>query len=151
MHQKLLQRHGSFVWDQMTPESTKKFIDHYSIISAEEGIHRQEVMEADRLASEAAKLLEDTNIVENTSSSPVQNVQLDSQHNQELQKDSMKVSCSEPNSQEESVKKVLSRKGSNSDDNKAEENTDVKNSDVVKSDNVQQETNDENKTDLKKD
>lgn len=59
-------RHGSFVWDQMSKEKTNQFINHYSVISPEEGVHRQEVMEANRLANEAAKLLEDTNIVDAT-------------------------------------------------------------------------------------
>lgn len=58
------QRHGSFVWDPMSADATKKFINHYSVISVEEGARRQEVMEADRLANEAAKLLEDTNVCE---------------------------------------------------------------------------------------
>ena len=60
------QRHGSFVWDQMSKERTNQFINHYSVITPEEGVHRQEVMEANRLANEAAKLLEDTNIVDTT-------------------------------------------------------------------------------------
>lgn len=48
----------------MPKETAKRFIDHYSIISAEEGARRQEAVEAEKLATEAAKLLEDTNIVE---------------------------------------------------------------------------------------
>lgn len=48
----------------MSKETAKRFIDHYSVISAEEGARRQEAVEAEKLATEAAKLLEDTNIVE---------------------------------------------------------------------------------------
>lgn len=57
-------RHGSFVWDPMPAETTKKFINHYSVISAEEGARRQENIEADKLATEAANLLEGTNFEE---------------------------------------------------------------------------------------
>jgi len=60
----LFQRHGAFVWDRMPADDTKKFINQYSVISAEEGIRRQEVMEADRLANIAANLLEDSTYVE---------------------------------------------------------------------------------------
>ncbi|KAL4238191.1 hypothetical protein ACF0H5_002903 [Mactra antiquata] len=116
-------RHGSFVWDQMTPENTKKFIDHYSIITAEEGASRQQAMEADKLATEAAKLLEGTDIKETSScnqpkpcsadkksSSP--DIKPSSPLNTETQKKSEKTSCSPKNSPAQSPKKASSRKGS---------------------------------------
>lgn len=53
-------RHGSFVWDQMSQEKTNKFIQHYSVITPEEGLMRQEQLEADKLATAAAKMLEET-------------------------------------------------------------------------------------------
>lgn len=48
----------------MPADATKKFINHYSVISAEEGARRQEAIEADKLASEAARLLEATNFTD---------------------------------------------------------------------------------------
>ncbi|XP_052768906.1 uncharacterized protein LOC128209095 isoform X2 [Mya arenaria] len=53
-------RHGSFVWDQMSSEATKNFVDKYRVISAEEGARRQQISEAENLANEAANLLEST-------------------------------------------------------------------------------------------
>lgn len=51
-------RQGSFVWNQMTPDASKKFIDHYKIISAEEGIVRQQQMEIEKNANNSTLLTE---------------------------------------------------------------------------------------------
>lgn len=54
-------RHGTFVWDQLPPEKTKQFIERYGqyhVITPEQGVMRQEQMEAERLARKTAQLLE---------------------------------------------------------------------------------------------
>lgn len=122
-------RHGSFVWDQMTKENTKKFIDHYSVITPEEGVHRQEAMEAEKLANEAAKLLEDAHFGEPAPA----DVQFVPEENKEHVVLSNKVSAensgpaspknsgSKKNSRQSSPKKVSSKKASASNGNNENE------------------------------
>lgn len=134
-------RHGSFVWDPMSKESTKKFIDHYSVISPEEGVRRQELLEADKLASEVAKALE-VACMEQTVPEPVTDAQSNQMPNQESPKASNKgspvnngpASLADPNIQSQSAKagskKVSSRKSSISNGNNQNESSnssDIKN------------------------
>ena len=41
------------MWDQMNHDASKKFIDHYKIITAEEGVAKQQRVEAEKQASES--------------------------------------------------------------------------------------------------
>ncbi|XP_045165895.2 uncharacterized protein LOC123529578 [Mercenaria mercenaria] len=104
-------RHGSFVWDQMSKQRAKQFVDHYSVISSEEGVHRQEIMEANRLATEAAKLLEDTNIVDATPLD-TQPVPAEPQQAEDNCIYLQETTASRKNSGQSSEKKASSRKAS---------------------------------------
>ncbi|XP_052272205.1 uncharacterized protein LOC127872826 [Dreissena polymorpha] len=57
-------RQGSFVWDPMSAEASNKFINHYKVITAEEGIRQQEIREAEKMADEVTKLLEKSKVNE---------------------------------------------------------------------------------------
>ena len=100
----------------MSDDASKKFVNHYNVISVEEGVRKQEQMQADKLGEEIKeepeKVVDEIKLESHTTADPVQNEDSVTESDKTPAKQTPKGS--QKNSAPSSPKRKLSRQSSSS-------------------------------------